>query len=52
MAFPDIPPYVVDLLRPTAGQGMALLCNPINPDTVLIAVTPSALPVININILN
>ena len=44
VAFPDTPPYVVDLLRPTAGHGVASACSPINPDIVLIAVMPSALP--------
>ena len=43
-ALPETPPYVVLFSLPTAGQGLALAFNPIRPDTVLMAVTPSAPP--------
>lgn len=42
---PDMPPYVVLSPRPTAGQGVLSAFSPISPDTVLVAVTPSAPPV-------
>lgn len=42
---PDTPPYVVLSPRPTAGQGVLSALSPISPDTVLVAVTPSAPPV-------
>lgn len=44
VALPDTPPYVVRLLTPTAGHGVPSARNDINPCTVLIADTPSALP--------
>ena len=44
MAFPDIPPYVVRLAFPTAGQAVLFPFSPIRPETVLVAVTPSAFP--------
>lgn len=42
---PDTPPYVVLSPTPTAGQGVPSAFSPISPDTVLVAVTPSAPPV-------
>ena len=45
MALPDTPPYVVFFCLPTAGQALELAFSPIRPETVLVAVTPSALPV-------
>lgn len=42
---PDMPPYVVLSAPPTAGQGVLSAFSPISPDTVLVAVTPSAPPV-------
>ena len=42
---PDMPPYVVLSPPPTAGQGVLSAFSPISPDTVLVAVTPSAPPV-------
>lgn len=42
---PDTPPYVVLSPAPTAGQGVPSAFSPISPDTVLVAVTPSAPPV-------
>lgn len=42
---PDTPPYVVLSPAPTAGQGVLSAFSPISPDTVLVAVTPSAPPV-------
>jgi hypothetical protein len=47
IALPDTPPYVLSLSRPTAGHGVASAFNPISPDTVLIAATPSAPPETN-----
>lgn len=44
MAVPDTPPYVVRLPAPTAGQGVPSAFNPMRPETVLVAVTPSAPP--------
>lgn len=44
---PDTPPYVVLFPRPTAGQGVPSALSPIRPETVLVAVTPSAPPVKN-----
>lgn len=44
VAFPDTPPYVVSLSIPTAGHGSPREFNPIKPDIVFIADTPSALP--------
>lgn len=44
IALPDTPPYVLSFSRPTAGHGVASALNPISPDTVLIAATPSAPP--------
>lgn len=41
---PDIPPYVVRLSAPTFGQGVPSAFSPIRPETVLVAVTPSAPP--------
>ncbi len=43
-AFPDTPPYVVFPSFPTAGQALPLELRPIRPETVLMAVTPSAPP--------
>lgn len=42
---PDTPPYVVLSPAPTAGQDVPSAFSPISPDTVLVAVTPSAPPV-------
>lgn len=42
---PDTPPYVVLLPLPTAGHGVPSAFSPISPETVLVAVTPSAPPV-------
>lgn len=42
---PDTPPYVVRCPRPMEGQGVPSALSPISPDTVLVAVTPSAPPV-------
>ncbi len=42
---PDTPPYVVRLPRPMPGQGEPSALSPISPETVLVAVTPSAPPV-------
>jgi len=44
IALPDTPPYVLSFSRPTAGHGVASALNPISPDTVLMAATPSAPP--------
>lgn len=44
VALPDTPPYVVNLSAPTAGHGSPFEFNPINPEIVLIAATPLALP--------
>ena len=44
MAFPDSPPYVVFSSLPTAGQALELPFSPMRPETVLMAVTPSAPP--------
>lgn len=44
---PDTPPYVVFFPSPTAGQGVPSALSSISPDTVLVAVTPSAPPVNN-----
>lgn len=41
---PDTPPYVVRLPRPMPGQGEPSALSPISPETVLVAVTPSAPP--------
>lgn len=41
---PDTPPYVVRLPRPMPGQGEPSAFSPISPETVLVAVTPSAPP--------
>lgn len=43
-AFPLIPPQVVLFSTPMAGQASPFVLRPIKPDTVLIAVTPSAPP--------
>ena len=43
-ALPLTPPYVVFFCIPTAGQAWPFEFRPIKPDTVLIAVTPSAPP--------
>ena len=44
IAFPETPPYVVLCASPTAGQATPLDWSPMRPDTVLMAVTPSAPP--------
>jgi hypothetical protein len=44
MALPETPPYVVNFSFPTAGQASEFDFRPIKPDTVLVAVTPSASP--------
>ena len=44
MAFPDTPPYVVRLACPTPGHGVAPPFRCISPETVFVAVTPSAPP--------
>ena len=44
IAFPETPPYVVCFSRPMLGQAEASFLNPMRPETVLVAVTPSALP--------
>lgn len=44
---PDTPPYVVRFPIPTAGQGVPSAFKPMRPETVLVAVTPSAPPVEN-----
>lgn len=44
VAFPDTPPYVVNLSVPMAGHGSPLEFSPINPEIVLMAATPLALP--------
>ena len=44
MALPDTPPYVVFCSLPIAGHATDDPLKPINPDTVLVAVTPSAPP--------
>ena len=44
MVLPDMPPYVVFFSLPTEGQAEPSVLIPIRPDTVLIAVTPSAPP--------
>lgn len=41
---PDTPPYVVRWPAPTFGQGLPSAFSPIRPETVLVAVTPSAPP--------
>ena len=41
---PDTPPYVVLFPVPMPGQGLPSAFRPISPDTVLVAVTPSAPP--------
>ena len=43
-ALPLTPPYVVRFSFPTAGHAWPFEFRPIKPDTVLIAVTPSAPP--------
>lgn len=43
-AFPETPPYVVRLSRPTPGQGSPFPLRPMRPERVLVAVTPSAFP--------
>ena len=43
-AFPDTPPYVVLFSTPTLGHALASLFTVIIPDTVFMAVTPSAPP--------
>lgn len=45
VAFPDTPPYVVRFSVPTAGHGVPSGFKDINPETVLMAETPSALPI-------
>lgn len=45
VALPDTPPYVVRFSTPTAGHGVPSARNDIKPCTVLMADTPSALPV-------
>ena len=50
-AFPLTPPYVVRFSNPTAGHACPLELSPIKPDTVLIAVTPSAPPCYDIKII-
>lgn len=40
-----MPPYVVCLAWPMPGQGVPSAFGPIRPDTVLVAVMPSAPPV-------
>lgn len=47
---PDIPPYVVRFSKPTLGQGEPSALSPIKPETVLVAVTPSAPPITQHNI--
>ena len=44
MALPDTPPYVVRFSFPTAGQALPSPFKPIRPETVFVAVTPSAFP--------
>lgn len=41
---PDTPPYVVRFPAPTPGHGVPSAFSPIKPETVLVAVTPSAPP--------
>merc|ERR1719468_866138 len=41
-ALPLTPPYVVFFSLPTLGQALPLALRPMRPDTVLMAVTPSA----------
>lgn len=48
-SLPDTPPYVVWLPVPTLGQGEPSAFSPIKPETVLVAVTPSAPPLNNSN---
>ena len=50
MHLPDTPPYVVRLAAPTLGQGEPSAFSPIKPETVLVAVTPSAPPVTQNNV--
>jgi hypothetical protein len=47
VAFPETPPYVVLLSAPTFGQAMPSAFTDIKPCTVLIADTPSAVPVVS-----
>ncbi len=44
---PEMPPYVVLAPLPIPGQGVASALRAISPDTVLVAVTPSAPPTNN-----
>ena len=44
IAFPDTPPYVVRFSAPTPGQGVPSPFTFISPESVFVAVTPSALP--------
>ena len=44
MPLPLYPPYVVFFSEPTAGQALESGKTPIKPDTVFVAVTPSAPP--------
>merc|ERR1719384_47086 len=43
-ALPLTPPYVVFFSLPMLGQALPLALSPMRPDTVLMAVTPSAPP--------
>ena len=45
IALPETPPYVVRCCCPIDGHADASPRNPIKPETVFVAVTPSALPV-------